>query len=239
MKKDKEIRTALVTGGTRGIGRSIAEKLIDDDIRVIVTGTSNNAQYPEGSIYKEVNFLDDHSFNSFEKFILETGIDILVNNAGINKIGGITDIKLDDFDNVMKVNLRAPFRLSQLVIPKIKKNQWGRIVNISSIFGNISKEYRAPYSASKFAIDGMTAAISAEVSSFGILVNSIAPGFIDTDMTREILGEPGMKEIASSIPMKRLGKSSEIAELVSWLVSEKNTYVTSQNIIIDGGFTRV
>ena len=85
----------------------------------------------------------------------------------------------------------------------------------------------------------MTAAISAEVSSFGILVNSIAPGFIDTDMTREILGESGMKEMATSIPMKRLGKSSEIAELVSWLVSEKNTYVTSQNIIIDGGFTRV
>lgn len=239
MKKYQEIRTALVTGGTRGIGRSIAEKLIDDGIRVIVTGTSRNAQYPEGSIYKEVNFLDDNSFKSFEMFIVEAGIDILVNNAGINKIGGVTDIKLDDFDNIMKVNLRAPFRLSQLVIPQMISNHWGRIVNISSVFGNISKEYRAPYSASKFAIDGMTAAISAEVSSFGILVNSVAPGFIDTDMTRKILGESGMKEIASNIPMKRLGESSEIAELVSWLVSEKNTYVTSQNIIIDGGFTRV
>ena len=238
-KKLTNIKTAIVTGGTRGIGRAIAERLLKDGIKVIVTGTSDNGSYPKGTIYKQVDFLDDESFKSFCEFILKTEVDILVNNAGINKIGEIADIDLADFDDVIKVNLRAPFRLSQLVIPGMKQNQWGRIVNISSIFGKISKEHRAPYSASKFAIDGMTAAISSEVSEYGILVNSVAPGFIDTDMTRKILGQSEMKLMASKIPMKRLGQADEIAALVSWLVSKENTYITSQNITIDGGFTRV
>jgi 3-oxoacyl-[acyl-carrier protein] reductase len=121
----------------------------------------------------------------------------------------------------------------------MKRNRWGRIVNISSIFGNISKEFRASYSASKFGLDGMTAALSAEVSEFNILANCIGPGFIDTEMTRNVLGEKGMMELKDRIPMKRLGQPEEIAALVSWLVSDENTYLTAQNIMIDGGFTRV
>ena len=165
-------------------------------------------------------------------------INILVNNVGINKIGKFSSIDIRDFDRILKVNLRAPFQLCQAVVPFMEKNKWGRIVNITSIFGSISKEYRAPYSASKFGLDGMTIALAAEVSEKGILANSVGPGFIDTDLTREVLGASGISKIKGQIPIKRLGQATEVASLVSWLVSDENTYMTGQNLMIDGGFTR-
>ena len=121
----------------------------------------------------------------------------------------------------------------------MKENCWGRIVNITSIWGNITKEYRASYSSSKFGLDGMTVALASELSEMGILANSVGPGFIDTDLTRTILGEEGIEEVLGQIPIKRLGQVNEIASLVSWLVSNENTYISGQNIMIDGGFTRV
>jgi len=121
----------------------------------------------------------------------------------------------------------------------MKKNNWGRIVNITSIWGNVTKEYRASYSSSKFALDGMTVALAAEVASMGILANSVAPGFIDTDLTQKVLGDKGIKEIKNIIPIKRLGKPTEVASFISFLVSEENTYISGQNIMIDGGFSRV
>jgi len=121
----------------------------------------------------------------------------------------------------------------------MKKNNWGRIVNITSIFSNISKEYRASYSSSKFGLDGMTAALAAELSEEGILANSVGPGFVDTELTRSILGNDGISELKDCIPMKRLGQVEEIASLISWLVSNENTYMSGQNLMIDGGFSRV
>ena len=121
----------------------------------------------------------------------------------------------------------------------MKKKQWGRIVNITSIFGKISKEFRAAYSCTKFGLDGMTLALAAEVASQGILANCVAPGFIDTDLTHQVLGEEGITKLSQEIPMKRLGQPHEIAKLVAWLCSEENTYLTGQNIAIDGGFSRV
>jgi 3-oxoacyl-[acyl-carrier protein] reductase len=163
----------------------------------------------------------------------------MVNKALLNKIGKFEEIDIEHIDKILSVNLRAPFLLCQAVIPYMKTCQWGRIVNITSIFGNISKEYRASYSSSKFGLDGMTAALSAEVSEFGILANSVGPGFIDTDLTRTVLGMEGIKILEKIIPMKRLGHAREIASFISWLVSEENTYLTGQNLIIDGGFSRV
>ena len=230
---------AVVTGATKGIGFAIAKRLIKDGIEVIATGTKRDAKYPDGAIYHSVYFLNDESVNSFIAFLKEQKIDILINNAGINKIGEFALIDIEDFDQILRVNLRAPFQLCQAVIPNMKNNNWGRIVNLTSIFGNITKEYRAPYSSSKFGLDGMTAALSAEVSEFGILANSVGPGFIDTDLTRNVLGDKGIAKIQKSIPMKRLGRVDEIASLVSWLVSEENTYISGQNLMIDGGFSRV
>ena len=232
-------KCAVVTGATRGIGFSIADRLVRDGLEVIATGTKKNAIHPNGTSYYPVDFLNDDSVDNFVQFLKGRQIDILVNNAGINKISDFTSINIEDFDQILRVNLRTPFQLCQAVIPNMKENNWGRIVNLTSIFGNISKEYRASYSSSKFGLDGMTAALSAEVSEFGILANSVGPGFIDTDLTRSVLGDRGIAEIKKGIPMKRLGRIDEIASLVSWLVSKENTYISGQNIMIDGGFSRV
>ncbi len=121
----------------------------------------------------------------------------------------------------------------------MKEKKWGRIINISSIFGILSKQYRASYSSSKFAIDGMTAALAAEIAEHGVLVNTVSPGFFETELTKSILGKNGIKEMSSLVPMKRLGKPDELANLILWLSSEYNTYISGQNIIIDGGFSRV
>ena len=230
---------AVVTGGTRGIGYAIAERLLQDDLEVVVTGTTDVAVFPEGVKYYKVDFLNDSEVLSFIKYLKDRQVDILVNNAGINKIGEFSEIDIEDFDRIFKVNLRTPFQLCQAVIPYMKKKGWGRIVNMTSIFGNITKEYRAPYSTSKFGLDGMTAALAAEVAEMGILANSIGPGFIDTELTRNVLGKKGIEELRDRIPIKRLGQANEIASLVSWLVSDENTYMSGQNLMIDGGFSRV
>jgi len=121
----------------------------------------------------------------------------------------------------------------------MKERQWGRIVTISSIWGKISRAQRASYSTSKFAVDGMTAALAAEVASYNILANCVAPGFIDTELTRQVLGEAGIKSLVESVPCRRLGKPEEIGAFIAWLVGPENTYMSGQNIAIDGGFTRV
>ena len=230
---------AVITGATRGIGYAIAERLLKDGLEVIVTGTKKNGNHPAGSSYYQVDFLDEDSTNKFINFLKKQKINILVNNAGINKISEFSSIDIDDFDRILRINLRAPFQICQAVIPYMEKIKWGRIVNLTSVFGNISKEYRAAYSSSKFGLDGMTLALAAEVSEKGILANSVGPGIIDTDMTRDVLGDSGIAKLKGQIPMKRLGQASEIASLVSWLVSNENTYMTGQNLMIDGGFTRV
>ena len=230
---------AVVTGATRGIGYAIAERLLQDGIEVIATGTKKNGKHPIGSNYYQVDFLDENSTNKFINYLKKQKINIVVNNAGINKISEFSSINIEDFDRILRVNLRVPFQICQAVIPFMEKNKWGRIVNLTSIFSTISKEYRASYSSSKFGLDGMTKALAAEVSEKGILANSVGPGFIDTDMTREVLGNSGISKLKGQIPMKRLGQTSEIASLVSWLVSNENTYMTGQNLMIDGGFTHV
>ena len=230
---------ALVTGATRGIGYAIAERLLEDGLSVTLTGTGSDAKYPVGANYYPINFMDNNSISNFIEYIKKKNIDILINNAGINKIGEFSSISMEDFDKILHVNLRTPFQLCQAVIPYMKKNEWGRIINITSVFGNITKKYRAPYSSSKFALDGMTASLAAEVSEFGILANCIGPGFIDTDLTRAVLGKEGIAEIKKTIPMNRLGSVKEISSLVSWMVSEENTYISGQNLMIDGGFSRV
>jgi 3-oxoacyl-[acyl-carrier protein] reductase len=210
-----------------------------DGASVTVTGRTSEVSAPAGCRFHAVDFGDRNALEQFAAEVAAWDLDILVNNAGINRIAPFDQLDLNDFDLVQVVNLRAPFLLCRAVIPSMRRRKWGRIVNISSIFGTISKEFRAPYSASKFALDGMTAALAAEVAAEGILANCVSPGFVDTELTREVLGEEGIRRLVSQVPIRRLGRPEEIAALVAWLVGPENTFLSGQNIVIDGGFTRV
>ena len=230
---------AMVTGGTRGIGAAIAIQLLREGAEVLTIGRNPSHHPPEGCQYRQVDFADAASLDKFVTEIGGMGIDILINNTGINKIAPFEQIEIDDFERIQRVNLHAPVRLIQALLPGMRQKKWGRIVNITSVFGIVSRENRASYSASKFGLDGMTVALAAEIAVDGILANCVAPGFIDTDMTRTILGEQGISEIKKRIPAGRLGRPAEVATFVAWLVSPDNTYLTGQNIAIDGGFSRV
>lgn len=230
---------ALVTGGTRGIGAAVAKRLYQEGAEVTITGRRRGRLAPAGCSFEAVDFADRRKVRAFAGRLAKTRIDILVNNAGINKIADFSRITDQDYDRVQEVNTRAPLVLCRAVLPGMRRRGWGRIINITSIFSIVSKERRAAYSASKFALDGLTAALAAEVAADGVLANCVAPGFIDTDLTRKILGPAGMRKIAKTIPARRLGHPREIAAFVTWLAGPDNTYISGQNIVIDGGFSRV
>ena len=129
--------------------------------------------------------------------------------------------------------------MCRALVPTMRERKWGRIVTLSSIWGKIGREHRGAYAATKFGLDGMTAALAAEVAADGILANCVAPGFIDTELTRRVLGEDGIHDLVAKVPLGRLGKPEEIAAFVVWLAGPENTYISGQNISIDGGFSRV
>ena len=232
-------RRALVTGGTRGIGRAIAERLHRDGAGIAVTGLRAKAELPDGWEYHSVDFADQVRVKAFADKLPALDLDILVNNAGINVISPFADITIEDFERIQRVNLHAPFLLCQAVVPGLRRKGWGRVVNICSIWGVIGKEHRGAYSASKFALDGLTAALAAEVAGEGVLANCVSPGFVDTELTQRVLGEAGIADLVGRVPIRRMAQPAEIAALVAWLAGPENTYVSGQNIVIDGGFTRV
>jgi 3-oxoacyl-[acyl-carrier protein] reductase len=227
------MKTVLVTGATKGIGKAIAELYKHNGYRVIGTGTKDGS-----FLHLDEYFVCD--FNNIAELdnLLYSipHVDILINNAGINIISNFCDIQYDDLLKTHNVNLFAPFKLCQYFIPYMLNAGWGRIVNICSIWGKISKIGRASYSSSKFALEGMSLAMSHEFSPNNILINCVSPGFVDTELTRVNLGD-NLQSIIDTVPMKRLCSPAEIANLVYWLGSENNTFTTGQNIAIDGGFT--
>lgn len=246
MKIDFTGQVVLVTGATRGIGKQLADDFARLGASLILTGTREdqiealNKSTGSGQQYYRVDFTDRHST---EMFLRELGayerIDVCINNAGINRINYIDETRIEDWDDITMVNLRAPFLITRQVGKLMKKNRYGRIVNISSIWGVISKEQRSIYSSTKFGLRGMTVAAANELARYNVLVNSIAPGFVLTDMTKAILGEKEMQELADQVPARRLATTKDISAPILFLASSLNTYIVGQNIIVDGGFVNV
>jgi NAD(P)-dependent dehydrogenase (short-subunit alcohol dehydrogenase family) len=232
-------KVAVVTGATRGIGWAIAERFAAEGARVVGTGSRVDGAVPAGCSYVRLDLDDAGSTNEFVNELRHISPDILVNNAGINKVSPFAEIATIDFERIQRVNLHAPFLFCQAVVPGMRVRGWGRIVSVSSIWGKIGKELRASYAASKFALAGLTASLAAEVAKDGILANCVSPGPIETEMTRKNLTGPMLADLLKLVPAGRLGRAEEVAALVLWLASAQNTFVTGQNIAIDGGMTRV
>lgn len=233
-------KKVFVTGASRGIGQAIAKAFRAEGAWVIGTCTGNSSEADDScDEWFSADFSELDQLRRCADFVRDRAPNVLVNNAGINKNAPFVEIAQQDFLLIQQINVLAPFLLCQAAIPAMQRRGWGRIINISSIWGKISMAHRASYSASKFALDGMTLALAAEHAADGIVANSIAPGFIDTELTHRMLGDEGIQELISKVPAKRLGRVEEIARLVLWLASEENTFIAGQNIAIDGGFTRV
>jgi len=236
-----ENKNVLVTGATRGIGNKIANDMLLAGANVIATGTSEASLSLLNNDFSKlcVDFLNPDSVKRFIDFLSNAEVDICVNNAGINKISPIVDIDVDDWSNIIEVNLTTPFKIIKTVSKNMIKNNYGRIVNISSIWGTIGREQRVCYSSSKFGLMGLTASSAAELAKHNVLVNSVSPGFTLTDLTRNILGADEMNKISKTIPMGRMADPSEISNVVMFMCSDLNSYISGQNIIVDGGFTGV
>ncbi len=228
---------ALVTGGTRGIGAAAAVALRDAGFDVVVTGTAPGGRCPDGCGYRAVDLSDAGQLAAFTREVGTAGFSVLVNNAGVNKVGRLEDYDPADLERILGINLTAPYRLCQAVLPGMRSQRFGRIVNITSIFGMVSKEGRSAYSASKFGLLGMTRALALEVAADNVLVNCLAPGFVDTEMTRSVLGEAGIAEMVKQVPMRRLARPEEIGNYVAFMCGSSNTFMTGQTIVVDGGFT--
>lgn len=249
MKIDFDNQVVLVTGGTRGIGKVLVDEFSALGAEVWTTGTKvEEIEKLNALAQKEKNkrryfCVDFSSRESTLDFIKQLAtasrIDVCVNNAGINRLNLIDDVLTQDWDDMISVNLTAPFLILRDVAKKMKMQKYGRIINIASIFGHISKAKRAAYSATKFGLHGMTVALASEVSRYGVLVNTVSPGFTLTDLTRKNLSSEEMASLAQQIPVGRLAEPEEISRIVVFLASRLNTYMTGQNIIVDGGFVNV
>lgn len=216
----------LITGGSRGIGAAAAKAYRDRGYDVDTPGRDE---------------LDLSDAESVEQFIKERiknyGYDILVNNAGSNLIHEIGELKDKDTAEMMNVNLLSPVRLADGFVPLMKERHFGRIVNVGSIWGVISKPGRSIYSATKHGLHGITMTLALELAPYGILVNTVAPGQTLTDLTRKNNPPDVIRQMEKDIPLGRLARPEEIAEVIYSLGNERNTYITGQQIVVDGGLT--
>jgi len=240
-----EQRIALVTGASRGIGQAIADALGDDGCIVIGTATSDggaeaiSARFTEKGIQGEgmkLDVTDPESVDAVVKTISEKygTPTILVNNAGITRDNLLMRMKEDEWQAIMDTNLTSVYRVSKACLRGMMKARFGRIINIASVVGASGNAGQTNYSAAKAGIFGFTKSLAQEVGSRGITVNSVAPGFIDTDMTRE-LPEEQRQALLSAIPLARLGQPAEIAAVVAFLASDGAAYVTGETLHVNGG----
>lgn len=233
---------ALITGASRGIGRAIAERLADDGFFVIGTATSDagaesiSAYLGENGKGMMLDVADSESVATVIKTINDDfgAPTVLVNNAGITRDNLLMRMKDDEWDDIINTNLTSVFRMSKAVLRGMMKVKTGRIINISSVVGSTGNAGQANYAAAKAGMIGFTKSMAKEVGSRNITVNTVAPGFIDTDMTRE-LNDDVKNALLSSIPLSRLGEAKEIAHAVAFLASAGASYITGETLHVNGG----
>ncbi len=240
-----EGKVALVTGATRGIGKAIAAELGRQGAVVIGTATSENGaqtisqNLADAGVSGKGMVLDVASQASVDAVIesIQTefgAVTILVNNAGITKDNILMRMKQDEWDSVINTNLSSIYRVAKGCLRGMTKARWGRIINVSSVVASMGNAGQSNYAAAKAGIEGFSRALAREVGSRNISVNSVAPGFIDTDMTKDLADEHKDK-LKAQIPMNRLGRPEEVAAVVGFLASEAGGYVTGDTIHVNGG----
>ena len=239
-------RVALVTGGSRGIGRAIALELARAGAQVVFTWVANPdaAAETEKAIAEaggrgralRCDVADHDAIDALVAQILQEHgrLDVVVNNAGIARDQLILRMKPEDLDAVIATNLRGAWSVCRAAIKPMLKQRWGRIINLSSVVAQMGNAGQSNYAASKGGVEALTRSLAREVGSRNITVNAVAPGFIDTDMTRD-LPEPAKKALAERIPLGRLGSAEDVAGVVRFLASEAAGYVTGQVIHVNGG----
>lgn len=241
----EQARVALVTGASRGIGRAIAESLADAGHTVI--GTATSAQGASGITEylgeagaagrgMALDVTDGDSIRAvLETISSEVGPPtILVNNAGITRDNLMMRMKDEEWDSIIETNLSSIYRVTKGCLRGMMKARWGRVINISSVVAATGNAGQANYAAAKAGIQGYTRSLAREVGSRGVTVNAVAPGFIDTDMTRA-LGEEQRRELTQQIPLGTLGRPDHIAAMVAFLASDAGEYITGQTIHVNGG----
>jgi 3-oxoacyl-[acyl-carrier protein] reductase len=219
-------RVALVTGASRGIGRAVATRFEELGARVLAPPRI------------ELDLADSASVDRYLAR-LDQPIDILVNDAGVNRLAGLVETDDDLLRDTLEVNLIAPLRLARALAPAMAERGWGRVVNVTSVWTVVAKERRLPYIVSKTALNGLTRAMAVEFGSRGVLVNAVAPGFVMTEMTTRNNTPEQLQVIAEGVPLRRLAEPDEIAELVAFLASGRNSFMTGQVLVCDGGYSVV
>lgn len=243
-----EGRVALVTGGSRGIGRAVVEALAADGAQVAFVYNSSEAAAQEvvdtvraaGGDCRAIQ-ADVKSKESADAIIEELveswgSLDILVNNAGIIRDGLLAMMGPDDWDAVISTNLNSVYNFCQAATRQMMSQRYGRIINMSSVAASVANPGQANYAASKGGVEGFTRCIATELARRGITANAVAPGFIETDMTEAVVSAAG-SEIKKRIPVRRLGKPEDIAHAVLFLAQESSSYITGQTLTVDGGLT--
>ena len=228
-----EHKKVIVTGGNRGIGKGIVLSLLDQGYLVLATSRDSKKFDMSHQNLEAANLdvCDQASIDDFQKIVNDFDPDILINNAGITKDNLFLRMTEDDWAEVIDTNLNSVFRMTKLVVRGMLKKKWGRIINISSISGSMGNPGQTNYSASKAGVEAFSRSLAKELGSRNITVNSVAPGFIQTDMTQGLIDE----EITKKIPLQRVGSVEDVASLINFLVSEESNYITGQTLVVDGG----
>lgn len=243
-------QTVLVTGATRGIGAAIAAAFEAAGASLLLTGTRadqvktlNEENAAKGIRHIRWLQADFTSAGGTERFLealaAETPVQVLVNNAGTNRLNPTDQVTTDDLDALLSINLRAPLLLCREIGRTMKAAGYGRIINIASIWSVITKPGRVVYTATKTGLAGMTKTVAADLAPYGVLVNAVSPGFINTELTKMTLPLEEQERLAAQVPLGRFAEPEEIARVVLFLASRENSYLTGQNIVVDGGFTCV